>query len=383
MTEYFRTKELLKPPTERAAFSDRQAYVCAELSKLAYYKFEGGNTVHETIEIVRNIIGDDDRLEVLAEQLSAIMGSEPADAVKGRNALSAILAEVGFNLEEVFSKKGTQAFICTKSVERAADGEKVVAFLTFRGTEPREFADIKTDVKADLVPVNLSGELVEFHQGYWDAFKLVKSDIQKKLDELAIDQLFITGHSLGGALAVVATRTIASDSTGACYTFGAPPVGAVSVQNKLKTPVYQIVNEIDIVPRMPNPWWVAVVQVFLWGLKALGKVVTAVNAILVAGSWDEWLERKLNTLSKFRHPGYVSYLVGQGSAARLRYSVSSFDLAGWWVRALFKSLFKGFKKMLGDHSIDTYITKLSVHAMSRQTKTDTTPTSIGDREQKV
>jgi len=42
MTVYFSARELLTPPTERAAFSDRQAYMCAELSRLAYFKFEGG-----------------------------------------------------------------------------------------------------------------------------------------------------------------------------------------------------------------------------------------------------------------------------------------------------------------------------------------------------
>ena len=35
------TKELLKPPVGRAAYSDRIAWLMAEMSRLAYLKFEG------------------------------------------------------------------------------------------------------------------------------------------------------------------------------------------------------------------------------------------------------------------------------------------------------------------------------------------------------
>lgn len=365
MTKYFGTKELLDPPTARAAFSDRQAYVCAEMSKLAYFKFEGGHSLDEALEIVRSLLGDSEKFDQLREQLGTVLGSEPSGAEEGEAALQKILTEVGFHLEAVFSEEGTQAFLCTR--KPAEEGsEKTVAFLAFRGTEPRSFTDIKTDVKADLVEVKLGNNNVSFHQGYWEAFKVVRKQISDALDRVAPDQLFVTGHSLGGALAVVTTRVLASDSTGACYTFGAPPVGSVNVQDMLKTPVYQVVNEIDIVPRLPNPWLVAAGSLILWLVKWLGKFVTVLNAILASGTWDEKLEKKLSGLGKFRHPGYVSYLVGQGSQARLRYTVSSFDRGGWWLRVLTKSLLGGFKKMVSDHSIDTYIDKMSAHALSRR-----------------
>ena len=48
--------------------------------------------------------------------------------------------------------------------------------------------------------------------------------------------LFITGHSLGGALALLATRLIAPDVTGACYTFGAPRIGNDELFPFIKTP---------------------------------------------------------------------------------------------------------------------------------------------------
>lgn len=374
MTKYFGTKELLKPPTARAAFSDRQAYVCAEMSKLAYFKFEGGHSLDDALELIRSLLGDSEKFDQLREQLSTVLGHEPSGAEEGEAALRKILTEVGFHLEEVFSEEGTQAFLCTR--HRAQGSlEKTVAFLAFRGTEPRSFVDIKTDVKADLIEVELGEDKVSFHQGYWDAFCVVRQQIENALEKISTDQLFITGHSLGGALAVVTTRVLASDSTGACYTFGAPPVGSVTVQNMLKTPVYQIINEIDIVPRLPSPWLAAAGLFLLWLVKWLGKFISALGAVLRNSTWDEALEKRLSGLGKFRHPGYVSYLVGQGKHARLRYSVSSFDRAGWWLRVLTKSLFGGFKKMLSDHSIDTYIEKISAHALNRRSQKKVPPAS--------
>lgn len=366
MTKYFGTKELLKPPTERAAFSDRQAYVCAELSKLAYFKFEGGHSLDDALELVQGIVGDDERFDILREQLRVVLGKEPGTASEGRTALAKILDEVGFHLVEVFDEENTQAFLCTKKVKHESGTEKKVAFLSFRGTEPRAFGDIKTDAKAKLIPVQLDGETVEFHEGYWQGFLAVRPKIETAISSTRCDQLFLTGHSLGGALAIVTTRVLASNATGACYTFGAPPVGSVSVSNKLKTPVYEIINEIDIVPRLPNPWMVWFVLLLFRLARLLAKVFSVAESILASGTWDEKLEVFIEAMVRYRHPGYVSYLVGAGDSARLRYNVSSYNRFRWWGSMIWKMKLIRFKKMVSDHSIDIYIAKLSAHAMSRR-----------------
>lgn len=41
MDHYFKNEDLLTPPTRRAAYSDRTAWLMAQFSKLAYEKFEG------------------------------------------------------------------------------------------------------------------------------------------------------------------------------------------------------------------------------------------------------------------------------------------------------------------------------------------------------
>ena len=43
------TKELLKPPVGRAAYSDRTAWLMAEMSRLAYLTFEGPAAVRESL----------------------------------------------------------------------------------------------------------------------------------------------------------------------------------------------------------------------------------------------------------------------------------------------------------------------------------------------
>ena len=126
-----------------------------------------------------------------------------------------------------------------------------------------------------------------------------------------------------------------------------------------------MVNELDIVPRLPNPWLVGFTSLLLKILRLLGKTVTIVNKVLMAGSWDEKWEEYIKMLTRYRHPGYISYLVGSGKEARLRYNVSSWDRLGWWRRMIFKNTFGGFKKMVSDHMIDLYIEKLRQHALKR------------------
>jgi len=366
MTTYFDAEDLLAAPTERAAFSDRQAYVCAELSKLAYFKFEGGHTLEEVLTLVRDILGNDARLAVLEQQLRVVLSNSPSSAGEAEEALKKILNEVDFTLVKTFSNQGTQAFFCTRKIKLDSGVDKTIAFLVFRGTEPKDFRDIKTDVKVELKEIEIDGEKIELHSGYLEAFDLVKEDIKAVLKATSYDQLFITGHSLGGALAMVATRILTSDISGACYTYGAPPIGTIDVQNKLKTPIYEIINEIDVVPRLPNPWMTTGFLILLKFLRIMLKGFTLVEKLLFSGSWDEKLEAYIESMTKYRHPGYISYLVGEGGAAKLRYNVSSFDRLRWWLSMTWKRNIWQFNKMVDDHSIDLYISKIKTHTRNRQ-----------------
>lgn len=361
MTQYFSAQELLAPPTERAAFSDRQAYVCAELSRLAYFKFEGGHAVNEALTLIRSFLPDDS-FKKLEAQLRGLIGSAQSSATASTKALERILAEADFKLEKTFNSKGTQAFICSR--EKGGDhSEERVAYIAFRGTE-RRFEDFRTDIRASFKKKNLDGVETRLHSGYFDALEAVGRDIQGVLEDGKFSQIFVTGHSLGGALAVLFTRMYQRNVNGACYTFGAPPVGGVEVQYMLKTPAYQIINEVDIVPRLPSPILAAVIRTLFVAARFLIKLILSPIAWIFSGNWDERLIDKLRKLGKYRHPGYVSYLEGTGSDARLRYNVDTADLFKWWLSLAGRRLIRS-QKPVTDHSIELYAEKLKSHAYKR------------------
>jgi hypothetical protein len=147
-----------------------------------------------------------------------------------------------FNLIKTFNKNGTQAFL-------AKNDE--FAVLAFRGTQPDKWEDVRTDLRV-LKLRTVDGRV---HIGFKSAFDDVKDAITEELRKhLGEMPLYITGHSLGAALATVATQEIEeefNDQVAACYTFGSPRVGDGKYEKAIKVPFYRIVNTIDIVTLIP------------------------------------------------------------------------------------------------------------------------------------
>ncbi len=265
---HFDAPELLSPPIKRAAYSDRTAWLMAEMSRLAYDKFEGGRSLKSLAESLAKIADDKKKLVLLLKEYIDNVGTSAADA---RQALIEQLAKAKFSLVNIYNAQGTQAFLAKLD---ASEGAEPMLILALRGTEA-ELADVKADLKANLITV--SGEQ-KVHRGFYDAFNAVKSDIEDDLAKHPGAPIYVTGHSLGGALAILATRYLASDSLGACYTFGGPRVGNSLFADDIKTPIYRIVNAADGVPRVPPAWGV---DVFLAVLKWLPLPMDAVIAFLV------------------------------------------------------------------------------------------------------
>jgi len=234
---YFDNRELLlSPPIKRAAYSDRMAWVLASLSQLAYEQFEDGG----------------DAKELLVEKLKS----------------------GGFELLDEFSDSdiGVQAFFVRNIRNK-------YAVLAFRGTEVGERADIKADVLVLKVSMKtVHGAMLKIHQGFSNAYLKIHDDIEKSLLSNLNDMpLYITGHSLGGALATVATKLLENkkmfrDQIAACYTFGSPRVGNKLFARDFKCPIYRVVNTTDIVTIMPTVGYYHVGDIrFL--LRKLGEVM--------------------------------------------------------------------------------------------------------------
>ncbi|MCH7929657.1 MAG: lipase family protein [Proteobacteria bacterium] len=303
MTEvYFSQPGLLTPPTARAAYSDRTAWIMAKMSELAYRPFDD---------------------------------SDPTKAQAARQALENDLESGGFELVQTFSiRKGeadTQAILIKKP--------GVMAILAFRGTT-KDFNDIITDLKARWIKTG-NGKA---HEGFVEAFKSVEDEVKTAIAALpATEPLYVTGHSLGAALATVAAmRCDAVHTLAACYTFGSPRVGGPEWADGLKCPVYRVVNEADGVPLVPP----SIVLAFL------------IPPLL-------WLSRI--GFVGFQHAGDMRYLtvnsklkVGAAAFVRRAYRVTLTVALG-----LLKFDLRKLAFFVKDHAIGGYAKKLEDIAIDR------------------
>ena len=124
--------------------------------------------------------------------------------------------------------------------------------IAFRGTEPSEFSDIKADLNA-LPDRGMSGGWV--HNGFQEELNKIWDQVEKhKLENYhAIRDFYITGHSLGGAMATLAASRFSLHELKptALYTFGSPRVGTRSFVKSFNIPHYRFVNNNDIVTSVP------------------------------------------------------------------------------------------------------------------------------------
>lgn len=128
-----------------------------------------------------------------------------------------------------------------------------------RGTEPKEWADIQADLTIDRV--NSRAGVGQVHRGFrnytdklWEQIKNHILDTEKTL--------WLTGHSLGAAMAtLMARRFVLSPidrEVEALFTFGSPRVGNRSYINFFneKLTHHRWVNDGDIVTKVPfSPWY--------------------------------------------------------------------------------------------------------------------------------
>jgi triacylglycerol lipase len=134
-----------------------------------------------------------------------------------------------------------------------------IAFLSFRGTS--DAAEWVADIDAvpdDYEPISGFGQV---HTGFQDVYELVRADIAANLAAAVAgcDQILITGHSLGAALAVLAAPDIARNMPPntiepRLITFAGPRAGVNDFAanfNALIESCYRVVNFLDIVPYLP------------------------------------------------------------------------------------------------------------------------------------
>jgi hypothetical protein len=136
----------------------------------------------------------------------------------------------------------TQA-LAVEDDSEAAGGEIAIAF---RGTEPYNVRDWATDFECKMNPS------LGVHQGFLDAYRKVESEIIRHCE--GRPRVFLTGHSLGAALATVAARFLVGNIN--LVTFGSPRVGNESfcstVNRRCGTYCDRYVHGKDMVPDVPT-----------------------------------------------------------------------------------------------------------------------------------
>lgn len=330
-------------PNYRKAYSDRASWLMACISELAYVKFNPifkDSTKDYFIKKVSELV-DENKIKSL-NSLISIVGY---DAEKEKEKLKENVEFLKLKLIKTFNHKGTQAILL-------ANNEYI--FLGFRGTEPTSIKDIKSDAKATVKACVSGGKI---HSGFDEAFSQVSVEIQQFLnqDDFKDKALFITGHSLGGALATVAAKKLShKGGIAACYTFGSPRVGDIEWTTGIKTPIYRIVNAADPVTMLPP------------GVETIGVIAWASGFIPYFGRKIK--EMLLSKFGGYFHSGDMRYLSnckdGDYDNVQLLYAVSIM----FRINAFLKKKVS-FIKIPADHSISVYRKKLKVIANSRNKNT--------------
>ena len=121
-------------------------------------------------------------------------------------------------------------------------------YLSFRGTANLENALVDLDVSLKL-DTDLN---IQLHQGFGAAAKAAYEDVKSKLDKS--QPVSVTGHSLGGAIAVIMAMHLQRDGylLDQVITFGQPKVTNVTGADVYgNLPLIRVVTPKDIVPLVP------------------------------------------------------------------------------------------------------------------------------------
>ena len=179
-----------------------------------------------------------------------------AAAYSNSQEAASLLGIAGFTDTKSFKSDGTEAIVAY----HANEGDPF-SILAFRGTQ--EACDWRTNFNFRRVRAETICDGCRVHRGFSRALDAVWRDHDGKLGirTAILDSqrdgphpIYMTGHSLGGALAILASYRL-DDETGVrpttVYTIGSPRVGNSRLAACDAAPIYRVVNHDDWVPRLP------------------------------------------------------------------------------------------------------------------------------------
>ncbi|SOB74420.1 class 3 lipase [Cedratvirus lausannensis] len=159
------------------------------------------------------------------------------------------------------------------------DEEKNEAYLVFRGTtnytetiidlefHQTEFYQKTFPLDFELVPSGgssrselVSEEEKEFpplvHCGFYKIYSYLSQKVNLALHALPVEKIYLSGHSMGAALALLFAYALPSEYQKHVYLFACPRVGNHEFVQKVEEStevLYNVQNEPDVVPQLPAP----------------------------------------------------------------------------------------------------------------------------------
>ena len=156
-----------------------------------------------------------------------------------------------------------------------------VVILSYRGTEPDSLGNWLTDADVGSASLALGGETLIVHSGFYRNVRATQRAIINELDlalrgrslskpkrilKYPMQALYVTGHSLGGAMAALFSLSLAgsteeraiTDKLRAVYTFGQPMAAGEplpEVARAVAQKVFRHINACDPVPALPPLAW--------------------------------------------------------------------------------------------------------------------------------
>jgi hypothetical protein len=184
-----------------------------------------------------NFVADWPAAETLAE-ISQTAYEPPCEAEKSYHALG-------------FSK--VMPVVQGSMIGYVVSGEDVTV-VVFRGTDFAEVSDWLANLDRSAVETPHG----QAHKGFYNAYQSMKSQVTAILKERDTTHLWVTGHSLGGAIALVCAYDlvdIEKRQLDGIITFGQPMVArqqfATYLDSLLLGRYARFVNREDIVPKVP------------------------------------------------------------------------------------------------------------------------------------
>lgn len=214
------------------------------------------------------------------------------------------------------------------------------AVLSFRGSDPVTVQTWVTDAVVRLVKRDEYDGRV--HLGFSSVLKRTWGTVQRILDAAREKPLFLTGHSMGGALAVLTGCRLATAGRPptAIYTFGSPRVGDPTFCAGYRLPTYRIVNGLDLVPEMP--------------LASMKRMLPDRGRF----TSDQFLGRLKRAVDRIPCYGHVNTLVHIDRDGVITVNA---DVERWHVHAVARAIAtrgKSFHEGITDHLIANYIRAL-------------------------